>query len=220
MRKVIVPLVVGAVCCAAVTAHAQCAFDGPSKAKGFKTSLVRAFAPCPSVTFPIPNSQTGTGVGTCAPPFPYSDPRAFARKNSGCTVSTSAKLESPCSMPAGDCMNVSIKAKCTGLTLEGVTPSDADDQGYKLNIVTRATIDDRTFGDMTSINFPVSIPFSIPVRGKMSLETNTNTLLDDLGLETLPPCSEVEIVSLSVQDPDGNIYAKLGAGTHPLDAEP
>jgi len=210
---------------AASSAHAQCAFDGPSKAKGMKTSLIRAFAPCPSITFPAPNSQTGTGVPTCAKPYEYgaepgdngSSDTEFNAK-SECGVSLTAKLESPCSVPPGDCMNVAIKARCHGITDDGVTPTNYP--GYKLNIVTRATIDDRTFGDMTVINYPVNIEFPQAYKGKLSLKTDTNTVLTGLGLTTLPACSEVEIVSLSVQDFDGNIFAKLGAGTHPFDAEP
>ena len=216
MKRVIGALVAVAACCVATNASAQCAFDGPSKAKSIKTSLVRAFVPCPSITFPAPNSQTGTGVPTCAPPFEYGEGGTLDKKFNGrseCGVSLTAKLESPCAVPPGDCMNVAIKARCKGITLEGVTPTS--EVGWKLNIVARATIDDRTFGDMTVINYPLNIEFPQAYKGKLSLKTDTNTVLTGLGLTTLPACSEVELVSLSVQDPDGNIFAKLGAGTHP-----
>ncbi|MFQ5478054.1 MAG: hypothetical protein ACE5E4_05510 [Candidatus Binatia bacterium] len=46
---------------------AQCEFDAPAKAKGLKTSLVRAYLGCPGATgFPIPNTLTNAGVPACA----------------------------------------------------------------------------------------------------------------------------------------------------------
>jgi len=219
MKRLTLPLAVVVVSIAAASsARAQCAFDGPSKAKGFKTNLVRAFAPCPSITFPAPNSQTGTGVPTCAPPKDYSlHNGGFIPRGSGCSVSAKAKLESPCSAGIGtqDCMNIALKAQCTGVTfVDGITPTN--EPGWSLNIVARATIDDPDFGDMTTINYPVNIVFPQPVKGKFSLKANTSSILLGLGLEPLPACSEVEIVSLSIKDPDDHIFAKIGAGTRPF----
>ncbi len=215
MRKLTVSL--AAVCLvsfAAASAHAQCAFDGPAKAKGIKTSLIRSFAGCPSITFPIPNSQTGTGVPTCAPPYAHSS-FLFANKGSGCSFQTSAKLESPCSFgSSGDCMNLKLKAKCSGIVQsDGTTPDDTP--GWKLATVSRATLNDPDNGDMTVINFPVVIAFPQPVKGKMSFSQDTNHILNALGLASLPACSEVEVVSLTVQDPGSNPFAKIGAGTRP-----
>jgi len=215
MRKLTVSLAaVALVSFAAASAHAQCAMDGPAKAKGIKTSLIRSFAACPSITFPAPNSQTGTGVPTCAPPYAHS-PYQFAPKSSGCSFQTSAKLESPCSFNStGDCMNLALKAKCSGiLEPDNVTPTSTP--GWKLATVSRATLNDPDNGDMTVINFPVIISFPPPVKGKMSFKTDTNHVLNGLGLASLPSCTQVEVVSLTVQDPASNPFAKIGAGTRP-----
>lgn len=116
MEKLFVSFAVAAtVGCAAASAHAQCSFDGPSKAKGMTTSFVRTHAGCPAGTFPIPNSQTGTGVPTCSPPYAYSS-YEFAARGSGCTLKTSTKLESPCSFNGtGDCLNMKVRAACKGV---------------------------------------------------------------------------------------------------------
>lgn len=49
------------------TAHSQCSFNGPGKAKGIKASLVRAHAQCGNgVTLPAPNTATMAGTPACA----------------------------------------------------------------------------------------------------------------------------------------------------------
>jgi hypothetical protein len=214
MKKLAVFAVLFAAFAFTVNAHAQCAFDGPAKAKGMKTSLIRSFAGCPSITFASPNSSTGGGVPTCAPPYAHSS-FLFHNKNGSCSFSTSAKLESPCSnSQPGDCMNLSIKASCKGvLESDGVTPVSGS--GWSISTVTRATLNDPDNDDMTVIDFPVQIPLSVAVNGSFNSKTNTHILLDNLGLPALPACTQVEVISLAVQDPDGNPFARIGAGTRP-----
>jgi hypothetical protein len=114
----------------------------------------------------------------------------------------------------GDCMNLKLKAKCSGvLEPDNVTPTSTP--GWKLATVSRATLNDPDNGDMTVINFPVIISFPPPVKGKMSFSTDTNHVLNGLGLASLPSCTQVEVVSLTVQDPASNPFAKIGAGTRP-----
>jgi hypothetical protein len=214
MRRLTISLAAIALVGTAVSAHAQCAMDGPAKAKGMKASLIRSFAGCPSITFLAPNSSTGTGVPTCAPPYAHST-FLFDNKKGQCSFKTGAKLESPCKDGSGgDCMNLKIQAKCAGIVeSDGVTPISGS--GWSVSTVSRATLDDPDNGDMTVIDFPVQIAFGIAKKGKISVKTDTNTLLNGLGLAALPPCAQVEVVSLAVQDPGGNPFAKLGAGTRP-----
>ncbi len=199
---------------AAAGAHAQCAADGPAKAKGLKTSLIRSYAACPSATFLAPNSSTGTGVPTCAPPFAHSAYQFDNRKGS-CQFSTKAKLEDPCSDGSGvPCSNLAIQAKCGGiLDPDGVTPTNS--AGWAVSTVSRATLDDPDNGDMTVIDFPIQIAFPPASKGKLKVKTDSNTLLGDLGLAALPGCAQVEVVTLAIQDPAGQPFAKMGAGTRP-----
>lgn len=217
MRKLTILAAVAFVGASVASAHAQCAFDGAAKAKGIKTSLVRAFAGCPSITFAGPNSSTGGGTPTCAPPYAHSS-YLFDDKSGSCDFKTTAKLEDPCSSNSvtRSCFNMSLSSKCKGiLRNDGTSPINGigADAGWALSTVTRATLNDEDTGDMTVINFPVNIAMSIPSNGSMSVKTDVNTILFDLGLPSLPACAQIEIVSLSLQDPDGNPFAVIGAGT-------
>ena len=194
-------------------AMAQCAFNDAGKAKGVKVSFVRHYSACPGVTFVAPNSSTMAGVPACTVPTPTSTFRFSAK--GGCSVSTGQKLESPCKTGTGiDCSNVSIKGKCGGITeSDGVTPISSG--VWSLGAVARLTINDNSSGDMTLIDFPVQFAFNPPNKGKLGLKSDTNTLLNNLfgpGSE-LPGCSSVELVSMSIQDPSGNIFAKVGSAT-------
>jgi hypothetical protein len=193
-------------------AFAQCAFDGPSKAKGFRTSLVRAFYGCPATSFPAPNSQTGTGVPACSPPYPYSiygfDPHG------SCTLKLDAKREEPCSTGfSSECTGLTFGVKCSGiLDPGGATLTNAP--GFKLSMVVRTTIDDRDNGDMTVIDFPIWIAVPPAKNGKLSVSTRLSSPLLDLG-PGLPGCAELELVHATLRDPDDNPFATLGAGTRP-----
>ena len=215
MRKLIIIAAVAIVGASVVGAQAQCSFDGPAKAKGVKSSLVRAFAGCPSITFLGPNSSTGGGTPSCSPPFAHSS-YLFDDKKGKCDFKTSAKKEEPCSDLSGSpCMNLSIQAKCSGITRnDGVTPiSGITDTGWSVSTISRATLNDNDNGDMTIINFPVQIAFPTPSSGKLSVKTSTNEILAGLGIAALPGCAQVEIVTLAIQDPAGSPFAVQGAGT-------
>lgn len=218
MRKLIILAAVAFVGASAVGAHAQCNFDGSPKAKGIKTSLVRAYAGCPSITFSGPNSFTGGNTPGCSPPYAHSN-YVFDQKSGSCLFKTKAKKEDPCSFNSvtRPCFNLSLQAKCKGILRDdGVTKINGlADAGWALSTVSRATLDDEDNGDMTIINFPVNIAMSIPANGSISVSGDTNHILSDLGIASLPACGQIEIVSLSLQDPNGNPFAVLGAGTRP-----
>jgi hypothetical protein len=150
-------------------------------------------------------------VPSCAPPYAHSEFQ-FDNKSGSCNFNTSAKVEDPCKDGSGvPCMNLSIKSGCKGVVDALNVPTSAS--GWSISTVSRATLNDPDNGDMTVIDFPVQIPFPAASKGKLSVKTNTNTILNGLGLAALPACSQVEVVSLSIQDPGGNPFAKLGAGT-------
>ena len=214
MRKLTIIAAVAIIGASAVGAHAQCEFDGPAKSKGMKSSMVRSYAGCPSITFAGPNSSTEGGTPTCAPPYAHST-YLFDDLKSGCDFKTSAKKEDPCSDGSGiACMNLGIQAKCSGiLRSDGTTPiSGVTDIGWSISTISRATMDDPGNGDMTVINFPVQISFPEPSSGKLSVKTGTNDILAGLGLAALPGCAQIEIVDLAVQDPSGQPFAVMGAG--------
>jgi hypothetical protein len=206
-------VVIGTSALAAGDAFAQCAVDGPYKAKGIKTSLIRSFAGCPSATFVIPNSQTGTGVPTCAPPFAHSQ-YEFSRPGY-CHFSFSAKLMDPCpALGPSPCTITTIHVYCTGILDPGGSTL-TNTSGWVMSMVLRMTLDDPDNGDMTVIDAPVRVGLPAAVDGRFSLLADLPTLQPTLGLSALPACSQLELVHATLQDPDGNPFAKLGGGTRP-----
>lgn len=195
----------------ASTASAQCAFNEPGKAKGLKSSFVKAYAACPGVTFASPNTSTMAGVPGCAPTFALSAYK-FDTAKGKCDLKTKHAVEVPCSTgnPAG-CSNLSLQVKCSGiLNADGTTPNNQS--GWNLNTVARATFDDNSSGDMTVIDFPAQFPLPQAAKGKFKGAFTTNQLLIDLfgaGSE-LPVCTAVQLIRVAIADPAGNTFATLG----------
>jgi hypothetical protein len=68
-----------------------------------------------------------------------------------------------------------------------------------LATVTRASLDDRTEGDETVVDFPAAFPFSM-VPGSARLRSSADALLNAVGQPGLPPCTSLELVSVRVLD--------------------
>lgn len=199
----------------ASTASAQCAFDSAGKAKGLKSDMTRAYVPCGSgITFPAPNTVTTAGTTSCTPPTTYSN-YLFSAKGK-CSVKSKAAYEAPCSDLSGpDCSNVTLSAKCAGMTNpDGFTPISGP--GWALNTLARATLDDNNNGDMTVIDFPAQFLFPDAAKGKLQVQSDTNTLL--LALfgpgNSLPGCTSLETLAVKIVDPLGRPFANLGTATH------
>jgi hypothetical protein len=200
---------------AAQSAQAQCSFDEPIKAKGTKSSFVRAYAVCGGgITFPSTNTSTMAGVPGCTPPFPLS-PFFFANDKSGCSFKSTQKFEDPCTDGSGiPCANLKISSKCDGvLNTDNSTPTSLP--GWAMNTVARATFDDNTSGDMTVINFPAQFAFPQASGGSFKLKSSTNELLETLfgPGSALPGCTAIQLISVAIADPNGSIFAVLGSST-------
>jgi hypothetical protein len=79
--------------------------------------------------------------------------------------------------------------------------------------VARTTFNDASSGDMTVIDFPAQFPLPPASGGKISGSFNTNTLLNGLfgpGSE-LPACTAIQLITVGIADPAGNIFAALGS---------
>jgi len=91
--------------------------------------------------------------------------------------------------------------------------SGPQDDGWELSTVLRITMNDPDGGDMTLVTLPVRVALHQPHGGTIDLKTDTNRMLADLDLAPLPGCTQIEFLSVSIQDPDGAPFAVLGAGT-------
>ncbi len=96
---------------------------------------------------------------------------------------------------------------------DGVTPTSTP--GWALNTVARATFDDNSSGDMTVIDFPAQFSFPQPDAGRMKLATDTNALLNNLfgPGSALPACTALQIISVAIADPAGDVFATMGTSS-------
>ena len=210
---VVIPVVGSILFLSAGLAAAQCAFDAPTKAKGIKTSMVRAYAGCPGITFPSPNTSTMTGVPGCAPPFALS-PFEFGPDGS-CSLKSSQSIESPCPIaPLSGCAMLQITARCTDIRDPGgATQTTAP--GWAINLVLRITEEDPSSGDLTVIDVPLQVSFPQARNGRMRL----NRLLPECLLHVFPcgvewgACTSLQLLYAAVADPDGNIFAVVGSSS-------
>lgn len=196
---------------AASGAHAQCSFDAPAKAKGFKSDMVRAYSACPGVTFAAPNTVTMAGVPGCGLPVATSV-YGFGVEGS-CKLQMSHKAERPCAGGCPfDCANMTFKAYCKGVLDGAGLP--IEEGAWSLNTVMRATMDDPVTGDMTVIDVPMQFPFGTPKRGRVKLRRSTNeSFIFEICFAPFPLCSHVELINVAIVDPAGNVFATMGSST-------
>ena len=110
--------------------------------------------------------------------------------------------------PAGDTTDLLAKLKLKGVVSPDA-PLGANGDGT-LATIARATLDDRVGGPMTVIDFPAGFPFTLE-EGKANLQTSADALLNSIGQPGLSHCSTLEIVTISVNDENGNPFGRLGA---------
>lgn len=234
MKKMIMPIAAFALVAGyAGVASAECDFDAVGKAKGLKSSMIRAFAACPSTETPAVNTETEGGTPACEPVTPKKDNLGTGQSsaysfspNGNCSVQTSGKIVPDCStvedqqgnplpLAPEPCHVVFVKAKCKGIVSVDGPINAQNDAGWSLATLSRATLADNTNGDMTVIDFPVTFQFADPNNGGLSLQDNSaNALIDLVGTgAALPTCTQIGVVDISIKDPQGRVFATLGGGT-------
>jgi hypothetical protein len=137
--------------------------------------------------------------------------------------------------PVGDTTDLAVKCKAKGIVYSGGSACDggANDAAVctdasecpggecaEVNIpagpasgflatVARATFDDRAGGDMTVVDFPANFPLPIS-DGKINVKTSADVLLNGISQPGLPHCSNIETVSVTITDENGNTFANVG----------
>jgi hypothetical protein len=233
MARTIVRLAVSTVLvlCAS-SAGAQCKFGGgspahgPVRTKGTVTYLmVRAYSECVD-----PSAQTVSGLDSCMPPTPADTAGertifSYARGGS-CYVKMVSKLTSDCSrlesdsglplgLAAGPCHVDYFKSKCRKINGIGY-PIGTSEFGWKLLVGIRVTFDDAVSNDMTVADLTLEFDYSVPLDGNMQLRRSAAQALAE-GYNTtdakLPACTSVEVVSATIVDPAGLVFARPGVAT-------
>jgi len=208
------------------SAHAQCAFNRPGKAKGLKLSFVRAHPSCPSYDVPAPNTSTTSDTPACTPVEPTTEFQCspsfgcvrivtdytFGPKGS-CSLSMKPGIAHACAgSGTADCMDMLIKAQCTDIR-DGDGAPISYEPGWELILIARATYDDPAYGDITTIDLAIRVPF-LPSDGKgdLKLKASLADVLFGYGFR-LPVCTNLEILVSAIDDPMSNLFARAGTST-------
>jgi hypothetical protein len=192
---------------------AQCAFDAPTKAKGIKTSMVRAYAGCVGgITFPSSNTSTMAGVPGCTPPMALSQ---FEFGSAGsCSIKVSQRIESPCPLETDSCAIWRVEVNCKDIyDPGGTTPTETGD--WALSFLARLTWNATAAGDQTVIDFPLQVPLPGAHNGQLRVKMSVPTCSLLFGCEAFawPDCTSVQLIRSSIVDPDGNIFAVMGSSS-------
>jgi len=203
-----VVLVVGI---SASAAMAQCAFEHPKKAKKFQSNFVQAFVSCGNAGGNSPNATTEGGVPTCKPPETFnqqagSPPTGWMwdeLKGQGAVQFKAASIKPPITPADGGDLKVKVK-------LKGVVDANGPANGTgALATVARATLNDRMNGDMTVVDFPANFPLTL-TGGAGQTKTTADALLNGISQPSLPHCSSIETVGITIVDQNGNTFANVG----------
>jgi len=192
---------------------AQCAYEHPKKAKKLQSNFVQAMVSCGNPGGNSTNTTTEGGVPACKPPETFnqqagSPPGGWTwdeLKGQGQVQIKAAKIVPPITPPDGG--DLAIKMKIQGVLDQNTVAAAGAGQ---LATVARATLNDRMNGDLTVVDFPASFPFTM-TGGKGQVKTSADALLNGIGQPSLPHCSSIETVSITVVDPNGNTFANIGA---------
>jgi hypothetical protein len=151
------------------------------------------------------------GVAACAPPAPISDYLFDPKGSCSLTIKHETFEQCPDEL-GGPCTNLRTSVKCRGL-LEPDALTLSESPGWELGLVVRLTYDDDPNGDMTLIDTPLRLAFPQPTApGSLKGRFNLGTCIDYFPcFNHLTACAQVEVISATIYDPDGNAFAKLGS---------
>jgi hypothetical protein len=189
-----------------------CQFSHPRRAAQLQASLTQAFVSCYNPGGNTPNATTEGGIPSCAPP------ETFAAQNGhangwflGPRGSGSVRLKTKANAPRhpynalGSTGDVII-----ALALKDVRNGAGLANGEaRLTILIRATIADHADGDMTVVDFPLNTSVTV-VAGAVNVQRSVDAILNAMDQPGLPACSNVEVLSVSVADENGDTFANMG----------
>lgn len=212
----------------ASAASVPCAvnYPHPAQAKSIKAALTQAFVSCNNPGGNVPNATTETGtVPTCYPAETFHENAGspaggwlWGPKGSGSITFKAGKnklLANPSDPNDPYPQNTDPNAVDLYIQIKmgDIRNNNGLANGFPgaVQSVARATFVDRVTNNapMTVIDFPTGFPIQ-PENGKISKKTSAAAILDGLNQPALPACTNIELISVLVKDPNGNTFANLG----------
>jgi hypothetical protein len=201
-------------------AAAQCAFNGPHGSSGstayFVSSLVRAFVSCGNPGGNTPNATSVGGIPTCQPVETFhqqaGSPSGGWRFDNGSSYGvvkikrTTGGDNAPFPPTLRDAV---VYLKMYHIAQEGGGPGHFANGKGTVQMVFRITSDDYANGDMTYVDFPAGFGFTLN-GGSVYMTKKLGDLMKDISQPRFPDCTSIEVVSVWVVDPNGNVFAVPG----------
>ncbi len=199
------------------SAHAQCAFDEPTRngvaySGRFFSTLVQAYVGCGVVGGNTPNTTTIGALPACSPPetgnqqagSPTNGWRFSQVPNQSYGRVLIQRLNGVFTNPAG-VRDTQIRIELKKI-IDFFGPANSTGT---LQIILRATTNDPTGGDMTVIDYPVQLQVPL-VSGNATIITSLATILASTVGPRFPDCTSHEILSVEVYDPNFILFAVPG----------
>ena len=198
-------------------AHAQCAFDEPTRnglaySGRFFSTLVQAYVGCGVVGGNSPNTVTMGGIPACSPPetanqqagSPTNGWRFSQVPNQSYGRVLIQRLNGVFTNPAGF-RDVQIRIELKKI-VDFFGPANSTGT---LQIILRATTNDPIGGDMTATDYPVSLQVPL-ASGNGTLITSLATILASTIGPRFPDCTSHDVLSVGVYDPNLSLFAVPG----------
>jgi hypothetical protein len=212
MRSLVMAL--GVALLAVSPASAQCTYPhGQQSALNGWTRMMQAFVPCGGLDCdgtagaPIANNTTAGGMPSCSPPQTY---HQMAGSPAGGWRFDPFTGRARFRLDAQPGPNVRIRVQVADIR-DANSPADAPvGRTASAYMIFRFTFNDAGT-DMTVIDFPLSVPLPITsTSGDGSFDTTMNALLAAIGQPPLAPCTNVELLEITVLDPNSNKFLRPG----------
>jgi hypothetical protein len=168
-------------------------------------------------TFPSTSTALGGALFACQPPETFNEQAGGPPTGWLWGPKTQAKIQfkalakpgNPTVTPA-DAADLVVQVKAKDIEQVGFVPADGTEGN--LEILSRTTLTDRTNGSVTAADFLLNV--RLPVfGGKINVKTSVDQQLNSVengGLDSLPHCTSIEILSVVMQDELSHNFGTLG----------
>jgi hypothetical protein len=194
-------------------ANAQCTFPhGQPSANNGWTRMAQAFVPCGGFDCDgsggsPPNNVTGGGLPSCSPPETY---HQQAGSPAGGWRLDTATGRARFRLDGQNGPNVRIRVQLTDVRdANGTTYAVVGGTG-SVSVLMRLTFNDGGT-DMTVVDYPTTLPITITSpTGDGLLDTTVNAIFAANSLPPLAPCTNFELLDLTVFDPNASKFLRPG----------
>jgi hypothetical protein len=199
----------------------------PAKAAKLTGALVQAFVSCNNPGGRIANSETETGTATCYPAEtfahfnnagavpqgtwtwgPKSQGSVSFKAGKNKLITASTQMLSP--EEQANARDLYISLKMSDIRNEDGVLIGGDPPALFVAYIRTTLIDRAESKVMTQFDLPIFFGFRA-TKGSVNVKTSATELLEVYSQPALPRCSQIELIDVTIRDPNGNRFARPGA---------